>query len=86
MENCNHSKESLMVTKTMDKATTSPGHLEILTCTACSTDLIKAKVHVNKNKREILSIGDQIWYTTEVAYKYPEDAAKDGVPVNTYDT
>lgn len=63
--------------------------LEKLSCAACSTDLVTSETMVTTGSGcgspEVVNVGDEEWYATEVAYKYPRDAEKDGVPVTKMD-
>ena len=56
-----------------------------LHCQACHTSLVKVQVAEDPHglcpSPSVVSVGDEQWYMTEVAYHMPQDAIRDGVPV-----
>ena len=56
-----------------------------LNCEACQTCLVKVQAEDRpdgvRKRPTVVGVGDEQWYTTEVAYEIPQDAIRDGVPV-----
>ena len=86
MSECTHPKGTLQVRCWTD---TNQDNVKVtyheLTCEACQTRLVKVQSEDRPDwlykRPTVVSVGDEQWYTTEIAYSMPQDAVRDGVPV-----
>ena len=84
---CRHLKGDLVLHRWLQEGDgTNKSDMEVLFCTACAVKLVTSSRSAADGEREtespkVVSVGDEEWYRTEVAYKLPRDAERDGVVI-----